>query len=289
MANEDIKILIVDDDEVNRQCGEMNLKRFTKFSNVASADDGITGLQFLEQNPDTDIVFLDRMMIHMNGVHMLQKMNENSSFRNIVPVFQTGDVGFKEKRECIENGSLYLLQKPFNYNQQGIITEFVAAKIRAKRRMFDYIESNTATETNFKFKSFSEAEQAAAHLALHYPKPLEVCEAIYELLINSIEHGNLGLGYNAKANISDYSTYINDISEKLAVSDKFVTASLEKTGKKVTLTIKDQGKGFRLQEFPEFNASVIHKHSGRGIYKARQVFCSLKYSQNGSEVVCIVE
>jgi two-component system chemotaxis response regulator CheY len=141
MANEDIKILIVEDDEVNRQCGEMNLKRFTKFTNVASADDGTSGLDFLEHNPDTDIVFLDRMMIRMNGVPMLKRMNENTSYKNIIPIFQTGELGFKEKKECIDNGSLYLLQKPFNHSQQSIMTEFVAAKIRAKRRMLDYKRS----------------------------------------------------------------------------------------------------------------------------------------------------
>ena len=277
MTNEDIKILIVDDDEVNRMCGTMNLKRFTKFTNVAAADDGTSGLEFLEHNPDTDIIFLDRMMTRMNGLPMLKKMNENSSYKNIISVFQTGEVGYKEKRECIDNGSLYLLQKPFDHNQQSIITEFVAAKIRAKRRILDYIAANKANETSFIFKDFSEAEKVAASLALHYPEPLTVYEAIYELLINAIEHGNLEVGYKSKANTTDYSSYIKDINERLKSSNRFVTASLKKSGHKVKLTIKDQGKGFKFQEFPEFDASVIHKHSGRGIYKAQQNIGSVNW------------
>ena len=289
MSNEDIKILIVDDNETNRICGEMNLKRFIKYSNVDSADDGTTAIEYLTKNLDTDIVFIDRMMLKMNGIPMIQKMNENPQFKHMISIFQTGEVSLAEKQECIDNNSLYLLQKPYDHKEQGIITDVLAALIRARRRMKAKIDLGKKTDSNnFTLKTFAEAEDVAVALALHYPDPEKVFEVIYELLLNSIEHGNLGLGYTIKNNMATYADYVKEIEireKDPKNASKVVTTTIHHEGNKIILTIKDDGNGFEMSKFPEFSSSVIREHNGRGIYKAKKVFDNLEYQNGGNHVV----
>jgi two-component system cell cycle response regulator len=287
MSNEDIKILIVDDNETNRMCAEMNLKRFIKYSNVASQDDGITALDYLRKHPDTDIVFIDRMMLKMNGIPMIRQMNADPTFKHMVSVFQTGEVSLPEKQECIDNNALYLLQKPYDYKSQGILTNFIASLIRARRRMQDKIAlSNKDTiRDNYELTTLAEVEDAAVALALNYPNPLNMYEAIYELLLNAVEHGNLELGYNKKRNFATYEDYIKEISEREKDpknASKVVKAAISKQAKKIILTISDNGKGFQMSHFPEFCAGCIREHNGRGIYKAQKIFDTLEYTNNGS-------
>jgi hypothetical protein len=289
MANDDIKILIVDDDEINRECAEMNLERFIGYSNYSSADDGTTALQYLEKNPDVDVIFLDRMMNKLNGVPMLLKMNENPDYKDIIVIFQTGDVGKVEKQECIDAGSLYLLQKPYSYIDQGVIVNASVSLIRTKRIMKKEIQScNINVDTSFTFKTMEEAVTIAAQLAMHFPNPHYVYEAIYELLINAVEHGNLEIGYYNKNNKLKHGTYHDELKSKLSSTDssKVVTSFIEKNDQSIKLTIKDMGKGFTFNDFSEFGTERLREPNGRGIYKATKVFDKIEYINGGNEVIC---
>jgi len=290
MDNGDIKVLVVDDDEINRDCAETNLDRFIGYSNYASADDGISGLEYLAKNPDVAVIFLDRMMDKLDGVPMLLKMNENPAYKDIVVIFQTGDVGKEEKQECIDAGAMYLLQKPYGDTEQGLIINAAVPIIRAKRRMKEKIQSFSGSgSTSFTFKTFEDAIDVAANLATHFPDPLAVYEAIYELLLNSVEHGNLGLGYYTKMSKLKQGKYIAEISARLVSGDnnnKFATAEIEKNDQSVKLTIKDMGKGFTFNDFKEFGTESLREPNGRGIHKARKVFDKVEYINGGNEVVC---
>lgn len=290
MGNDDIKVLIVDDDEINRECAGTNLDRFIGYSNYASADDGTSGLEYLEKNHDVDVIFLDRMMDKLDGVPMLLKMNENPAYKDIVVIFQTGDVGKEEKQECIDAGAMYLLQKPYGDTEQGIIINATIPIIRAKRRMRDKIKSGSvSSNTSFTFKTVEEAEDVAASLATYFPNPSIICEAIYELLLNAIEHGNLGLGYYTKMSKLKQGKYSAEIAARLTSSDnsnKFATATIEKTGQSIKLTIKDMGKGFTVNDFKEFGTESLREPNGRGIHKAKKAFDKVEYINGGNEVVC---
>lgn len=290
MSNEDIKVLVVDDDEVNRECGEINLERFIGYSNYASADDGTSGLEYLEKNPDVAVIFLDRMMNKLDGVPTLLKMNENPAHKDIVVIFQTGDVGKEEKQECIDAGAIYLLQKPYGDTEQGIILNAAVPIIRAKRRMKEKIQSGSIkAATSYTFKTIEEAEDVAAGLATHFPDPLAVYEAIYELLVNSVECGNLGITYYDKNTKLKNGKYQEEIKRRFSLpenSDKVVTATIEKSGQSVKLTIKDMGKGFTTNNYKEFGTESLREPNGRGIYKASKVFDKMEYINGGSEVVC---
>lgn len=290
MANDDIKILIVDDDEINRECAEMNLERYIGYNNYSSADDGTTALQYLEKNPDVNVIFLDRMMNKLNGVPMLLKMKENPDYKDIIVIFQTGDVGSAEKQECIDAGSLYMLQKPYSDTDQGTMLNAAVSLVRAKLRIKEKINSGSENgNTNFTFKTIEEAETIAAQLAAHFPNPLDVAEAIYELLVNAVEHGNLGIGYYNKNNKLKNGSYFEEINSKLSSSEnntKVVTVSIEKNGQSLKLLIKDMGAGFISGDFSDFGTEKMREPNGRGIYKAKKVFDKIEYINGGNEVIC---
>jgi CheY-like chemotaxis protein len=200
MSNQDIKILIVDDDENNRFCAVRNLKRFIGYSNYAEADDGSSGLSYLEKNSDVDIILLDRMMSGVNGLDMLKTMHEKLRYPDVEVIFQTGAVSKEEKKECLDAGSFFLLQKPYDDVCMAQLLHAVSLQIRVRRRIKKYMELQTEKpfEVKFEFKTVEEAEKISAQLAMCFPNPEAAVEPVYELLINAIEHGNLGLGYETK-------------------------------------------------------------------------------------------
>lgn len=291
MANEDIKILIVDDDENNRFCATHNLKRFIGYPNFAEADDGNTALEYLAQNHDVDIILLDRMMPGLSGIPTMQKLNADPAYKNMIVVFQTGEVSKEDKQECINAGSLYLLQKPYDDICMAELLRTISHHVRANRNIRKKLANGQKAEdtASFQLKTFAEAEDVAANLALHYPEPEKIYDAIYELLINAIEHGNLELGYEAKRKALKQGDYMEEINKRLE-DDKYktrhVTASIIKDGSKLVLTIKDEGKGFDRSTVLSFGPDRLREPNGRGIFKAEQIFAKMEYAGKGSEVKC---
>ena len=217
IKNDDIKILIVDDEYMNRVCTEMNLNKYIGCRNYVSVCDGLTCLEYLKNNSDVSVILMDEVMKHTHGVQTLLKMNENPQYKDIIVVFQTGITEIEDKKKFLEAGSLYLLQKPFSYNIQKVIINSILPLIRAKRRIKEKLNSCKVINKNeYILSSFDEAEEVAASLSANFPDPDKVYEAIYELIKNGIEHGNLDIGYNRKTHMLEEGNYLDEINYRLS-------------------------------------------------------------------------
>jgi response regulator RpfG family c-di-GMP phosphodiesterase len=233
---------------------------------------------------------MDEIMKHTHGVPTLLKMNENPQYKDIIVVFQTGMTEIEDKKKFLEAGSLYLLQKPFSYKVQKVIIDSILPIVRAKRRIKEKINTGRIyNKEEFILSTLDEAEDVAASLSINFPEPYKVYEAIYELVKNGIEHGNLGIGYNTKTHILEEGSYVDEITSRAVSSEnknKMIKTYLTKDDSYLTLYIEDQGQGFNFDDFPKFDIEGLKKPCGRGIYKASQVFDNIKYLNNGSMVVC---
>jgi adenylate cyclase len=105
------RVLVVDDDRVNRMLLTLSLER--EGHRVSVAENGRAALGLLAENPP-DVVLLDIVMPELDGVSVLERMKGDSALQH-VPVIVISAVDEVESVvRCIEMGAEDYLPKPFN-------------------------------------------------------------------------------------------------------------------------------------------------------------------------------
>lgn len=107
-----MKILIVDDDELNRKILQTILED-AEFE-VVSAVDGKDALDRLTQHPDTKIILLDRMMPRLDGMGFMQEFNRRPEWAYKKVIMQTAANQPKDVISGNSAGIYYYLAKPYN-------------------------------------------------------------------------------------------------------------------------------------------------------------------------------
>ncbi|MFM9890233.1 MAG: ATP-binding protein [Rickettsiales bacterium] len=129
----------------------------------------------------------------------------------------------------------------------------------------------------------------AEALAHYFPKPEAATTGIYELLVNAIEHGTLGLGFETKTQLLRSGRWYEEIRARLhapETSGKSILVSLERSENACELRITDEGSGFAWQEFSEHKQSP-ERPNGRGLWIAfHSSFDEVVFNATGNEVTC---
>lgn len=145
----------------------------------------------------------------------------------------------------------------------------------------------------FRFRTPEEANNLAIALSSAGPHPQRLALGLLELLLNAIEHGNLGIGSEEKSRLRAENRFAEEVEERLALPEnqnKFATLQIEHDDAKLTFTITDDGSGFDWKNYSSpasSSAPVLH---GRGILLARTfAFDRVEYEGNGNRVVAYVD
>ena len=146
---------------------------------------------------------------------------------------------------------------------------------------------------HFEIRTPNEAYNLATMLSVTSPDPKTLSGGLFELMSNAIEHGNLEIGYDLKTDLLNQSKYYQEIENRLNSDnyrDKKVTILFNRDDKKITFTIKDEGKGFNPKPFMSFDPKRMLDAHGRGIaMTVASNFSSVKYNEIGNEVTCELE
>ena len=104
-------ILVVEDDEVNR---ELLVRRLSKFGYTArGAANGTQALNMLSE--DTyDLILLDIMMAQMDGYQTLQKIRARETLKNIPIIMVSALSDAASIARCMELGADDYIMKPYN-------------------------------------------------------------------------------------------------------------------------------------------------------------------------------
>ncbi len=111
MANQPYSLLVVDDNEMNRDMLGRRLER--QGYRVTMAVDGGQALEFIEREP-FDLVLLDIMLPVMNGYQVLEHMKADQTLSHIPVIITTALDESDGKAKCMELGAEDYLTKPFN-------------------------------------------------------------------------------------------------------------------------------------------------------------------------------
>jgi len=291
MEKHQTHILIVDDEELNLEIISEYLSEDYKTS---TAEDGLIAWEMLEKDPDIyDVILLDRMMPNMNGMEVLEKIKLHPVLKYCPVIFQTAKASVSDISEGLNAGAFYYLTKPFEEEVLlSVVNTAVNDRIRIKE-MQDTLSQTKLTmgmlnSALFEFKNLDEARSIASLVSNACPEPEKVVMGLTELLVNAIEHGNLGITYDEKSELNVNGTWLKEISSRLLLEqniNKIATLNFQRYANRIEITVIDQGEGFNWESYLDFDPGRVMDNHGRGIAVANKLsFSAVEYRGKGNEV-----
>ncbi len=105
-----IKVLVVDDDMINRMLLKTLLKKNAKVTDIVEAENGSDALDKIKKDPSINLILLDIMMPIVDGIEFLKIFRADMNNAHIpVIVLSTDDT---KKTEVFDNGANDFIRKP---------------------------------------------------------------------------------------------------------------------------------------------------------------------------------
>lgn len=127
MSEQDALILVVDDNEMNRDMLSRRLKRMDY--EVIVAEDGEQALSMVVEHP-FNLVLLDIMMPNISGYEVLERLKQDDETKHIPVIMISAVDDLDSVVRCIELGAEDYLFKPFN---PVLLKARVGASLRKNR------------------------------------------------------------------------------------------------------------------------------------------------------------
>jgi len=286
------RILVVDDEPMNLEIIGEHLEG-SQFE-LQFASNGEEAWDRLDRAPaQFDLVLLDRMMPVMSGMDLLVKLRKDGRFRHLPVIMQTAAAAKEQVAEGLRQGAYYYLTKPFEREVLLAIVDAALEQSRIHRSFLgERLDYSTLTQAEFRFRTLDEAHRLSAFLARLTPKPDQAILGLCELMINAVEHGNLGISYAEKSAFNEAGTWRAEVERRLGLpeySGRHATASFRRQADAFEFIITDQGQGFDWREFLDMSPERAYDNHGRGIAMSRIVsFAEVAYSGTGNTVTAII-
>lgn len=290
------RILAVDDDPVHLQIIGDALNDLAYI--VSYAPNGEAAwMTLLTAHLPPHLVVLDRGMPLLDGIGLLRRIKAEVRFADIPVIMQSSAASAAEIAEGVAAGAWYYLTKP--YAPDDLLTMIRAALAEAHERgTAQYASRNRLaaidllTVAEFEFQTLQQAADLAISLASLCPDPSRASIGLSELLINAVEHGNLGIGYAEKSLMRRNDTWLGEVDSRLAdpvLGARRASVVFSRGSDTLSFTITDQGDGFAWQQYLDFEPERAFDPNGRGIALARHTSgFSLDYRGRGNVVVASI-
>ncbi|HTL97850.1 MAG TPA: response regulator [Holophagaceae bacterium] len=284
-------LLIVDDDPLQREYLAALLADGGYGSRQASDGEGALG-QLLLDPEAFDGVLLDWRMPGMDGLTTLRRIKAAPGTVHMPVIFQTGADDEKLLRACMEAGAHYFLTKPV---EESLLMATVHSAVQGRRRhreLWAQVRETARTMTlmdlgRFRYRTVREAEGLTYLLAAACPDPDRAAVGLSELLINAVEHGNLGITYEETGEAIEQRGREELLQSRIQdprYKARFAEVRFEHLPDRYRFLIKDQGPGFDWRKYLSLGPDRIFDTHGRGVFMAAASFDRMEYLGNGSAV-----
>lgn len=297
MSANETRILIVDDNPHDRELLAAFLSK--EDYELETAEDGVAAFHLLEADPwRYDVVLLDRSMPRLGGVPLLQWMKGHAELKSLPVILQTASDSRADLIEAMRAGAFYYLTKP--YDSEMLLT--VVATAARDRVMYKQLQAVTRRATTatmllrsarFSLKTIDDARDVGTLIAALCPDPVNTVVGLTELIVNAVEHGNLGITYEEKSELNALGRWYDEMERRLSLPEhasKFVDVEFERDEKQIRITVRDAGQGFDFHRYLDPDPGRVFDTHGRGIVIARRLsFDHLEYRGTGNEVVGTID
>lgn len=289
------RLLVVDDEPVNLEIIREYLE--TEVYDLDMVESAESAWRRLEAGPAFELVILDRMMPGMNGIELLKRMKADERFRAIPVIMQTAANDPSQVREGIQAGAFYYLAKPYEPATLLAIVRAALADVddraAARRHAAAHVQAMELLDTaEFRLARLDQVGPLIEVLASLCPVPDLAASGLTELLVNAIEHGNLGISYADKKRLRLEGRWEEEVARRLALPEyrvREVRVRVVRQPRHLEFTVSDEGGGFDWQQYLDFEPERVADPNGRGIAMARLMsFARLEYQGAGNVVLAVV-
>lgn len=211
----------------------------------------------------------------------------------LTPAKPTAD----QLRDGAATGAFHFLVMPANHD--AILAVIHAALANSSFRNFLRQQMGAQAELSaplsngeFSIRTLEEAGELAGLVAQACPNAEAALFGISELLVNGIEHGNLGLTYEQKSQLVLNDQWKKEVDRRCALPEnlaKRVRLSFQRIENRITVRISDDGQGFAWQKYLDLEPKRASDPNGRGIALARLLsFSSIHYEGSGNVAVATI-
>ncbi|WP_165602656.1 response regulator [Candidatus Terasakiella magnetica] len=141
----------------------------------------------------------------------------------------------------------------------------------------------------YEIQTIQDAENLAMTMSHFFPEAESALLGLNELLVNAIEHGNLGITYEEKGELLANGTWMSEINRRLTLDtykERYATCRFTRFEDRLEVEIIDKGDGFNWQKFTDFSPERMAHTHGRGIMLTMSMaFNEVEYKGNGNHVV----
>lgn len=283
-------VLVVDDEDFNLDI--INEYLTEDGHSVTTFLDPLQAWSHLKQGETFHAILLDRMMPELDGLGLMRRIRTVNAYSNTPIVFQTARVDPSDIAEGIIEGAYYYITKPFTkevllaITQSAVNESFhrlqVEAELRLNRSSLCLLDLG-----RFKIKSLDEVRALSLFIASYIEEGERFAQAIAEILTNSVEHGNLEIGFDKKQACLIAGDWSNEIDLRLA-SDAYcqreVTVILKVGKDTLQVKVSDEGAGFDHKKYQELSPERSLSPNGRGVALAVRTLPNVQYRKSGTEV-----
>lgn len=294
------RFLVADDDTLNIDIMSEYLKGMSSQYHIDTADNGKLVWQMLNdyKTEHYDVVILDNMMPHYSGIDILKMMQADNYLKNIPVIIQSARACKEDVIEGIEAGAFYYLTKPFNEEQFSNVVRNCYRNFHVYRDIQKSLQGNAASmrlleEATFSFRTLNDVHSIAMLIASACPSTDRSMAGLFELMVNAVEHGNLGIGYETKSELNKSGNWGDEVNRRQGMEcyrDRTAQLHFSRKNGFIEITITDEGNGFDWKSYMEFDMQRLLDSHGRGIAIANNIsFDDLKYNSKGTEVTALLE
>lgn len=289
------RLLVVDDEPISLDVLLENLQE--EGYEADGAENGEAAWQALTGDGNRyDAILLDRLMPDMDGIEILKRIKAQPELAALPVIMQTSMAEPADIAQGLREGAFYYLTKPF---EAETMLAIVAAAIEDRRRHLELqAEAQQAARTahclthaEFRFRTPHEARDIATLLANTTPDPGRVVLGLSELLLNAVEHGNLGITYAEKSALIADNQLMDEVQRRLKTpeyGERAASLSFARNGDELHFLIRDQGAGFDWHQYLEISPDRAFDTHGRGIAMAKMIsFSRIEYRGCGNEVLAV--
>ncbi len=286
------KVLIVDDDAVDRQMVRRTL-RFLQNLSFLEARDGEEALVLIgEHSPE--IVLTDLRMPKMDGLALVRRLRDDHP--SIVPILLTSQGSEQIAAEALRAGAMDYVPK--NLAREGLgeaifrALQTIAVR-RARGRLLQYLQH---TEAYFELENDPALISPLASYFHDSLGQLGCCDAaarsqagvaVVEALSNAMIHGNLEISSDLRR--ENHEVYDREIERRRKApqyAGRRVRCTERISPGEITYIVEDDGIGFDVSALPDprDNENLL-KLSGRGVLLMRTFMDQVTYEDDGKRLI----
>ena len=243
-----------------------------------------------EGDGELDAVLVDWRTPEPEALELLHWLEGLSADEKLEIIVQTADDLPESLRAGLDRGVFVHLAKPYEADHLRSLVAAGLASRECRRSLVELSERvrdcfSLLAQGIFELRTPREAELLAAHIGSACGDPQRGV-GVLELLINGIEHGNLGITYAEKSKLLVERRYREELERRLALEEnrfKRVRATLSRLGDHLQIMIQDCGPGFDFRRYLVFDKARFLDQHGRGILLAKAAV-DIEYFEPGNMV-----